>query len=128
MRISDWSSDVCSSDLSNGPDVIAYVLKRRAHSIPRRFDLRTELDDPTYPFQQQLAQLRRDLDNGNTFIVFWDQIDFRFYLISEGDLQRLAKLQIVNRHSDGRIYARSEESRVGKVCVSTCRSRWSRYH
>src|SRR3546814_8081508 len=73
---------------SNGPDVIAYVLKRRAHSIPRRFDLRTELDDPTYPFQQQLAQLRRDLDNGNTFIVFWDQIDFRFYLISEGDLQR----------------------------------------
>src|SRR3546814_18333668 len=23
---------------------------------------------------------------------------------------------------------RSEESRVGKECVSTCRSRWSRYH
>src|SRR3546814_17552713 len=24
--------------------------------------------------------------------------------------------------------ARSEESRVGKECVGTCRSRWSRYH
>src|SRR3546814_11936981 len=24
--------------------------------------------------------------------------------------------------------ARSEERRVGKACVSTCRSRWSRYH
>src|SRR3546814_15828085 len=24
--------------------------------------------------------------------------------------------------------ARSEESRVGKACVSTCRSRWSPYH
>src|SRR3546814_11945597 len=24
--------------------------------------------------------------------------------------------------------ARSEERRVGKECVSTCRSRWSRYH
>src|SRR3546814_15214295 len=23
---------------------------------------------------------------------------------------------------------RSEERRVGKVCVSTCRSRWSQYH
>src|SRR3546814_15313272 len=23
---------------------------------------------------------------------------------------------------------RSEETRVGKECVSTCRSRWSRYH
>src|SRR3546814_11695000 len=25
-------------------------------------------------------------------------------------------------------HARSEESRVGKECVSTCRSRWSPYH
>src|SRR3546814_15827080 len=25
-------------------------------------------------------------------------------------------------------YQRSEESRVGKACVSTCRSRWSPYH
>src|SRR3546814_4447281 len=25
-------------------------------------------------------------------------------------------------------YARSEERRVGKACVSTCRSRWSPYH
>src|SRR3546814_1913861 len=27
-----------------------------------------------------------------------------------------------------RITARSEERRVGKECVSTCRSRWSPYH
>src|SRR3546814_14810384 len=26
------------------------------------------------------------------------------------------------------LYARSEERRVGKECVSTCRSRWSPYH
>src|SRR3546814_636755 len=26
------------------------------------------------------------------------------------------------------VYCRSEESRVGKECVSTCRSRWSPYH
>src|SRR3546814_16920432 len=25
-------------------------------------------------------------------------------------------------------HARSEERRVGKECVSTCRSRWSQYH
>ena len=25
-------------------------------------------------------------------------------------------------------YVRSEERRVGKECVSTCRSRWSPYH
>src|SRR3546814_12721722 len=28
----------------------------------------------------------------------------------------------------GRIKDRSEERRVGKECVSTCRSRWSPYH
>src|SRR3546814_13755875 len=28
----------------------------------------------------------------------------------------------------GQTNARSEESRVGKECVSTCISRWSRYH
>src|SRR3546814_16811814 len=26
------------------------------------------------------------------------------------------------------VYSRSEERRVGKECVSTCRSRWSPYH
>src|SRR3546814_9408201 len=29
---------------------------------------------------------------------------------------------------DDKILARSEERRVGKECVSTCRSRWSTYH
>src|SRR3546814_21061384 len=30
--------------------------------------------------------------------------------------------------SNALIYRRSEERRVGKECVSTCRSRWSPYH
>src|SRR3546814_12148085 len=37
-----------------------------------------------------------------------------------------------DNHPDGfllhLIYWRSEERRVGKECVSTCRSRWSPYH
>src|SRR3546814_13691071 len=35
--------------------------------------------------------------------------------------------RIFGRHAFPRI-ARSEERRVGKECVSTCRSRWSPYH
>src|SRR3546814_14975152 len=31
------------------------------------------------------------------------------------------------RHAEVEV-ARSEERRVGKACVSTCRSRWSAYH
>src|SRR3546814_10886974 len=34
----------------------------------------------------------------------------------------------IRRHSPGWQPLRSEERRVGKECVSTCRSRWSPYH
>src|SRR3546814_15517433 len=34
---------------------------------------------------------------------------------------------IIAGHSQGALH-RSEERRVGKECVSTCRSRWSPYH
>src|SRR3546814_14021417 len=41
---------------------------------------------------------------------------------SASDILRLLKTQ---PHA---CFARSEERRVGKECVSTCRSRWSPYH
>src|SRR3546814_11330515 len=43
---------------------------------------------------------------------------------------RDALLAVEDRLRSGRTYgeARSEERRVGKECVSTCRSRWSPYH
>src|SRR3546814_13985138 len=39
-------------------------------------------------------------------------------------LQKPGELQ----RGDLRLEARSEERRVGKECVSTCKSRWSPYH
>src|SRR3546814_5458045 len=87
MRISDWSSDVCSSDLDR--------VERRGIVLQRdiaRVD-RTQL------FDQQFAE--RGLER------------------SEPLSRMIAQY---------RIDARSEERRVGKECVSTCRSRWSPYH
>src|SRR3546814_8404349 len=69
MRISDWSSDVCSSDLLSPPPSPTISCCRR----PRR----SRLTRPRKP---------------------------------------------------ARATIRSEERRVGKECVSTCRSRWSPYH
>src|SRR3546814_13911975 len=58
-------------------------------------------------------------------------------------LVRVGKMHLYHRRRDGfdrvvksnrcvgetaRIEDRSEERRVGKACVSTCRSRWSPYH
>src|SRR3546814_3520933 len=70
MRISDWSSDVCSSDLPQ--HLVCGRDPRTAGAVRER----------------GLAQGEQDLDG----------------------------------------QVRSEERRVGKECVSTCRSRWSPYH
>ena len=37
-------------------------------------------------------------------------------------------LEIKDRNFEELLASRSEERRVGKECVSTCRSRWSPYH
>src|SRR3546814_8862201 len=67
MRISDWSSDVCSSDL------------HAIHGVPET-------------------------------------------------LSKDGQVILERRKFNTRAMMRSEERRVGKECVSTCRSRWSPYH
>src|SRR3546814_15034011 len=42
-------------------------------------------------------------------------------------LIRTEGIELINK-KDVLTYQRSEERRVGKECVSTCRSRWSPYH
>src|SRR3546814_1067733 len=76
MRISDWSSDVCSSDLK---------------------------------CRQAQAHIKQQLARAETRVM---------------EVFKLA--QQVDEYHQRR--HRSEERRVGKECVSTCRSRWSPYH
>src|SRR3546814_3879911 len=86
MRISDWSSDVCSSDLTK--------------------------DIPTYP-------------RGN-FKSSGPDNNIRVFLRYVSDT--LGSKALVDVRSPKEFTGRSEERRVGKECVSTCRSRWSPYH
>src|SRR3546814_6297989 len=72
MRISDWSSDVCSSDLN-------------------------------------WIEVRRIGENGTV----------NAYVLND---------RVVWSGPRVGLRYRSEERRVGKECVSTCRSRWSPYH
>src|SRR3546814_14797822 len=99
MRISDWSSDVCSSDLMS-PDLLA----RPAVEImtPRPKTIR-----PDALVEEALAQMNAS------------KITSLFVVADE------RPVGIVHVHDCLR---RSEERRVGKECVSTCRSRWSPYH
>src|SRR3546814_13389912 len=99
MRISDWSSDVCSSDLEidavgedDGKQGIAIV----------GFPTRTPVDE--------------------AFAEPGPGIDLKQKI---GDLH--ARQSIIGG-ATGNLGGRSEERRVGKECVSTCRSRCSPYH
>src|SRR3546814_3461575 len=73
MRFSDWSSDVCSSDLlpDPAPNLMASIMERIPDCLTSSAPSPIRRNEP---------------------------------------------------------WPRSEERRVGKECVSTCRSRWSPYH
>src|SRR3546814_10761005 len=84
MRISDWSSDVCSSDLQE--QVNPYL--REGNSV----------------LTNELLTVQREKNS----------------LLMEIALPHLARMNPLIK--------RSEERRVGKECVSKCRSRWSPHH
>src|SRR3546814_16528298 len=92
MRISDWSSDVCSSDLVFG--LVATILG----------------------------------------VVIGGILVGRYGVIKAllvcGVLQMGSNLMFAVQAAAGAdlTLLRSEERRVGKECVSTCRSRWTPYH
>src|SRR3546814_16602089 len=98
MRISDWSSDVCSSDLSTA-----------AYSSPILQRLKT--------LHQQHPDLEIDV-----IVEAADSIEPR---LRKGEIDIALTTIAV---ADNAFECRSEERRVGKECVSTCRSRRSPYH
>src|SRR3546814_20858161 len=101
MRISDWSSDVCSSDL-----------QRRAGALVDHHYVRRRADLPAVAVVEVAQRLLvHEVDR------VAEGLEAR--LQTEGGGRRAVVL------TDG---VRSEERRVGKECVSTCRSRWSPYH
>src|SRR3546814_12347819 len=104
MRISDWSSDVCSSDLpashsDRGTTQPCLVVARLLAA-----------------FAGVLACLLARV------AVALHGIATVFAIALPGFLPRLAGVLPCF------LAIRSEERRVGKECVSTCRSRWSPYH
>src|SRR3546814_13029790 len=102
MRISDWSSDVCSSDLGRGSLPAATSEQARKSRCPSRKREGSNFLLFRLGFSAALGLLAFALGLG------FGQFDLAASLFDRFD--------------------RSEERRVGKECVSTCRSRWSPYH
>src|SRR3546814_3353652 len=148
MRISDWSSDVCSSDLVRVArvHVLAAGLHRaRAQAAALPVDVeeeRTQADtgfadratrDDRGPEVEAVEAHGRGADEDrHRLAVFIAQrvVEVEAGVADEGLLLR-CHAQCAHRVDalwrDGSDVERSEERRVGKECVSTCRSRWSPY-
>src|SRR3546814_20722044 len=98
MRISDWSSDVCSSDLlgrdETGTNLLLCWWRQSRTDIGGE---RGMWEDARCPGHQCRGE------------ALWER-------------------HVTKPSTTSGLLPRSEERRVGKECVSTCRSRWSTYH
>src|SRR3546814_2029797 len=110
MRISDWSSDVCSSDLS-----APYYWKGKAAAAPFF---------GAVPFGLNAQEMNAWLYAGGG-LELWRELYAPFNLLPfpAGN----TGVQMAGWFNREIRSLRSEERRVGKECVSTCRSRWSPY-
>src|SRR3546814_12405606 len=111
MRISDWSSDVCSSDLLVSEIVVPVTVFNQ-----NRRPVVQAIENVAIARGEVLEiPLRATDQDGNPLILG---------LMNESPFRPLPDFISLTDHGDGR----SEERRVGKECVSTCRSRWSPYN
>src|SRR3546814_18298713 len=108
MRISDWSSDVCSSDL--GDFAARFKLELAEKDLALGLSMARELG-----VQVPAATLVRDLF-GQALAEGYGGKDA---------VALLAMCRDRVRKQAGKGTGRSEERRVGKECVNTCRTRWS---
>src|SRR3546814_15951300 len=64
----------------------------------------------------------------DTFVRVQAQHPVMLALFDRDSLLAAEAVERPLQHACAQAFARSEERRVGKECVSTCRSRWSPYH
>src|SRR3546814_15672160 len=105
MRISDWSSDVCSSDLV-------------AHAVAEFEPVTVVVDPAEVEEARKYLSEKVDIVEAPLNDAWMRDIGPTFVLSEEGRLGGV----------DWVFNGRSEERRVGKECVSTCRSRGSPDH
>src|SRR3546814_12520086 len=108
MRISDWSSDVCSSDLKLGCETVAEEVHREKHGgAGAGAQMRWRFGDEATERHGIIKNRPRSIDG--------EERDFRLPAWGQK-----------GRGRDQR--DRTDERRVGQECVRTSRSWWSPAH
>src|SRR3546814_12559467 len=118
MRISDWSSDVCSSDLPFH------------HLVPHRGRDGEDIDVGLEYLDRHIGGIV--VEDIEPAMFGHHALDCRLDALLCGDIAvdriRLAAGLCDLGHNQRTTFHRSEERRGGKECVSTSRSRWTPYH
>src|SRR3546814_17694608 len=112
MRISDWSSDVCSSDLGLRLKGVAVTIS--ASDWQETFRIAEERREAGADFPDDART------EGGGVVLFPRRGGHPVAASAKHQRDPVVKADLVLN--------RSEERRVGKECVSTCRSRWSPCH
>src|SRR3546814_14182427 len=105
MRISDWSSDVCSSDLLES-SLLADMTRKKVTQADLDAVLAGSPDVPADSAAAVAVAKYRDAQE-----AAYDDLKQRRKAVADASARQ-----------------RSEERRVGNEWVSTCRSRWAPYH
>src|SRR3546814_15916656 len=131
MRISDWSSDVCSSDLpTEGAYDMGWLV--RAVRLAAKYDIKvvigTPTDTPPAWMTQKYPEVLR-IDGDGKRLGHGGRRQFSI----SSTLYRQFSRDIVSHMADAlgtepNVMGSTEERRVGKEWVSTCRSRGSPVH
>src|SRR3546814_19948562 len=123
MRISDWSSDVCSSDLRpivGGGFRVSYNDAIYLKYVP---DARTGRGRNYHSvYFEILGEL------GYVGLAIYLALLFAVWRMGSRTITLTAQRPDLHWAGDLARMSRSEERRVGKECVSACRSRWLPYN
>src|SRR3546814_17404740 len=118
MRMSDWSSDVCSSDLGMKAEKDLSVVSKPTNDEEEALFAAIKKRVAEKPgWYSALGKAIRGVTEETTTGVH------RLY-----EMQKAGTLLFPAINVTDSVTKRSEERRVGKECVSTCRSRWRPYH
>src|SRR3546814_15718719 len=130
MRISDWSSDVCSSDLIDGRP-LTYNEAVEAALGKSHSDFRTGKVLDFLPYYGEM--LSREippgtLDPNDDDETRWGKITNPTVHIGLNQLRRLLNAIIRVHGRPDELVVRSDGRREGQECVGPGRSRWWPYH
>src|SRR3546814_21079443 len=136
MRISDWSSDVCSSDLARFTDTNAakaYVRQQgapivvKADGLPAGKGVTVAMteDEALAAIDEAIADGAFGAAGAELVVeAFLEGEEASFFVLVDGE----TALPLVTAQAHKRVIDRSDDRRVGKESASKCRSRRSPYH